>query len=499
MFYHAYENYIQHAFPLDELKPLSCIGADTLGSYSLTLVDTLDMLFMIGNQSEFEKQVQWVGKHVSFERDVNVSVFETNIRVLGGLLSAHLLAEKSMKERYDGSLLTKAVDVGDRLLKAFDTATGIPFGAVNLMYGVPLFETPVVSTASAGTFSLEFGVLSRLTGDRKYEAAAKKAVKSLWSKRSPLGLVGNHINNTNGAWTVRDAGIGTGIDSFYEYLLKAGLLFNDGEYFAIFQKAYEAAMHHLKSGSWFVEVDMNNGNIVWAIFNSLQAFWPGLQVMYGDIQEAVETLHAFHGVWRRYGFIPEGFNLMENQVHPGQESYPLRPELAESIYYMYKATEDSKWLSLAEDIVWSLDTITRVPCGFAAVENVETHALRDHMESFFLSETLKYLYLTFAEASKDESVQPLPADLNYIFTTEAHPLPILYEWQQFNHDQQAFVAVGRCPRPSYLSSLSAGNFFIRDMSVKKNPRLEYFSVVPAETEVDSTIRTDHPRNESPTV
>lgn len=169
----------------------------------LTLVDALDTLVVMGNYSEFAKQVIHLGQTLDFNRDVNVSVFETNIRIVGGLLSAHLLITETdieglneFRQVYNGSMLRLTIDMADRLLKAFDTPTGLPYGTVNLKYGVPEKETPVVCTACAGTYALEFGVLSRLTGDPKYEEAARKAVRALFSRRSTLGLVGNHINST---------------------------------------------------------------------------------------------------------------------------------------------------------------------------------------------------------------------------------------------------------------------------------------------------------------
>ena len=90
MFYHAYNSYINNAYPYDELKPISCSGFDTWGSYSLTLIDSLDMLIILGNRTEFERVIKLIEKNIDFDKDINVSVFETNIRVIGGLLSAHL-------------------------------------------------------------------------------------------------------------------------------------------------------------------------------------------------------------------------------------------------------------------------------------------------------------------------------------------------------------------------------------------------------------------------
>jgi mannosidase alpha-like ER degradation enhancer 2 len=201
MFWHSYRAYMQHAFPMDELKPLACTGHDTWGSYALTLIDTLDTLVIMGDIPEFARAAQLVISHVSFDRDKNVSVFETNIRVVGGLLSAHLLAEEHLSSPnahsewiYRGELLRMAEDVARRLLPAFDTHSGIPFGTVNLRHGVPPGETPVTSLAGAGTHLLEFGVLSRLTGRPEYMSAARTAMRALWARRSALGLVGNHID-----------------------------------------------------------------------------------------------------------------------------------------------------------------------------------------------------------------------------------------------------------------------------------------------------------------
>jgi mannosidase alpha-like ER degradation enhancer 2 len=93
-----------------------------------------------------------------------------------------------------------AQDLGDRLLPAFDTPTSIPIGTVNLMHGVPPGETTITSLAGAGTYLLEFGMLSKLTNDSKYEDAAKGAMRALWALRSRVGLVGNHIDVWTGKW-----------------------------------------------------------------------------------------------------------------------------------------------------------------------------------------------------------------------------------------------------------------------------------------------------------
>lgn len=101
----------------------------------------------------------------------------------------------------------------------------------------------------------------------------------------------------------------------------------------------------------------------------------------------------------------------------GKLNYPLRPEVVESIYKLYRATDNTNLLHLGFEYLDRLEEITRVKCGFANVQNVTSGELEDKMESFFLAETLKYLYLLFTPSSIYNTEK-------YIFTTEAHPFPV---------------------------------------------------------------------------
>jgi mannosidase alpha-like ER degradation enhancer 2 len=207
---------------------------------------------------------------------------------------------------------------------------------------------------------------------------------------------------------------------------QAYLLFGDEEYLYIFQEAYKAAMHYLHHDPWYVEVNMNSGATVWPLFNSLQAFWPGLQVLAGDVDPAIRTHDAFFSVWKKYGFTPEGFNLATLAVQNGQRSYPLRPELIESTYWLFKATRDYRYIDVGRDILASLQYGARCPCGYCHISDVETHKQDDHMESFFLAETVKYLWLLFdLAAGPDNIVENGP--YKYIFSTEGHLLPVTRE------------------------------------------------------------------------
>ena len=126
MFYHAYDSYMAHAYPMDELLPITCRGIDNFGSYALTLIDSISTLAVLGNKTEFSRAIHLVGEaggKLSFDIDVSVSVFETNIRVLGGLLSSHLLAidpDRGLTDGYTGVLLDLALDLANRLLPAPD-------------------------------------------------------------------------------------------------------------------------------------------------------------------------------------------------------------------------------------------------------------------------------------------------------------------------------------------------------------------------------------------
>ncbi|XP_003200881.1 ER degradation-enhancing alpha-mannosidase-like protein 3 isoform X1 [Danio rerio] len=440
MFDHAYNSYMDYAYPADELMPLSCRGRvrglepnrgdvdDSLGKFSLTLIDTLDTLVLLNKLDEFEEAVKKIMRDVRLDNDIVVSVFETNIRVLGGLLGAHVMADV-LKQRgqrmqwYRDELLHMAKELGYRLLPAFNTTSGLPYPRVNLRYGVvnPLSRTGTESdtcTACAGTLILEFAALSRMSGDTIFEEHARKAMDVLWEKRQRgSDLVGTVINIHNGDWVRRDSGVGAGIDSYYEYLMKAYILLGDKVYLERFNTHYSAIMKYISQPPLLLNVHMHNPTVnVRSWMDSLLAFFPGLQVLRGDLKPAIETHEMLYQVTKQHNFLPEAFTT-EFRVHWGQ--HPLRPEFAESTYFLYKATGDPYYLKVGQSIVEKLNAHARVPCGFAAVQDVRTGTHEDRMDSFFLAEMFKYLYLLFSEKSQ------LPIDIDdYIFTTEAHLLPV---------------------------------------------------------------------------
>ncbi|XP_065067856.1 ER degradation-enhancing alpha-mannosidase-like protein 3 [Rhopilema esculentum] len=454
MFYHAYDSYMKYAYPADELMPLSCKGRyrgsepdrgdidETLGNFSLTLIDTLDTLAVLGNISEFEKAVKLVINEVTFDTDVVVSVFETNIRVLGGLLGAHVvsatlkLEDKGM-QWYNGELLDMAVDIADRLLVAFNTTTGIPYSRVNLLYGIHHPMSRIVNekdtcTACGGTMIMEFAALSRLTGNPIYEAKARKAMESIWHFRSRSSdLVGTVIDVHNGDWIRRDSGIGAGIDSYYEYCLKAYILLGDTTYLEKFNKHYAAINKYIRQGVMMLDVLMHQPDRpIRSFVDSLQAFWPGLQVLMGDLKPAIETHEMLYEVAKRHKFIPEAFTTNFDLYW---SQHPLRPEFAESTYFLFEATKDPYYLEVGKHIVETLEEHAKVECGFAAIKDLRTFTHEDKMDSYVLAETFKYLYLLFSEDS--DRILNIH---NFVFTTEAHLLPLSLGNVKFERNKAHF-------------------------------------------------------------
>ncbi|PVZ97478.1 hypothetical protein BB558_006548 [Smittium angustum] len=416
---------------------------DILGDFCLTLIDSLDTLALLQDKKAFAQAVKNTIDYVSnFDLDSYVQVFETNIRILGGLISAHIIATDHIDDLgmnltkeptgildrkgklwvYRGELLHLARELGWRLLPAFEASeNGIPYARVNLRHGYSPVETPETCTAGAGTLLLEFATLSRLTNETVFEDAAKHAIKQLWFNRSKIGLVGNSINIITEKWTDEISGISAGIDSFYEYLFKGGVYLQDQEMLDIFENAYQSLMHYSRdtsTGYLFGNVDMNTSDLSTWWVDSLSAYFPGLMVQIGDIANAQRSYMVYYHLWRRYRAMPERFDL--NIKDLDISIYPLRPEFIESTYFLYQATKDPFYLEVGEMVLYDINRTMRTKCGFGGVRNLYNRQIDNRMESFALSETFKYLYLLF-----DEENPIHKGDRNYVFTTEAHYFPPL--------------------------------------------------------------------------
>ena len=235
--------------------------------------------------------------------------------------------------RYDGFLLRKAAQLGKALARAFVSPTGIPHGSLNLRAGVVAGESNLTATATAGTLLLEFCTLSRLTQTPTYTSLAHTALAALLRHRSAHGLLGGHIDITNGIWGHRTASLGSGSDSLYEYLLKSALLLGSSSALDLmthFTDLRAAIKRHLFHRPWYKDIDYETLTLNFPLLDALQAFWPGVEIMSGHHLDALDTLMAFAGVWQLHGCLPEGFNIVEGRVPESRASSPLRPELIES-------------------------------------------------------------------------------------------------------------------------------------------------------------------------
>jgi hypothetical protein len=406
---HAWAGYKRYAWGHDELLPLSHGGRDWhAASLLMTPVDALDTLILMHLDAEAREAEELIVQRLSFERPISVKTFEITIRLLGGLLAAFQLTG-------DRRLLDLASDLGRRLAPAFRSPTGMPYVYVNLATGA--VSGPRSNPAEIGTLILELGTLGKLTHEPRYYELAKRALVALWERRSPVGLLGGEIDVETGAWTDRTAHISGGIDSYYEYLVKAARLFDDAELGAMARSMLVAANRYLADetgdGLWYGQADMMTGERRTTLFGALDAFYPAVLVLAGDEGRAARLEASAYRMWRVAGLEPEEYDYRTHAItSPG---YQLRPEIVESAFYLYRRTRDPRYREMGRDILRDLEAYCRTDEGYAAVSDVRTKEKRDRMESYFLAETMKYLYLLFAP---DDALALDEVTLN----TEGHPL-----------------------------------------------------------------------------
>jgi mannosidase alpha-like ER degradation enhancer 2 len=405
---HAWDGYRRYAWGHDELRPVSRTPRDWYGEALLiTPVDALDSLILLGLSSEAAETRAYIDANLSFDKDVEVKNFEIVIRVLGGLLSSYQLTS-------DARLLALADDLGRRLLPAFDSPTGMPYMKVNLRTGKA--SVAKSNPAEIGTLFLEFGTLSRLTRNDVYASKAKRALVELFSRRSQAGLVADEIDVETGAWTSRESHIGGGIDSYYEYLLKAWLLFGDEDCRRMWNESIGPVNRFIAderpSGLWYGVSDFETGARLRPEYGGLEAFFAGTLVLAGDLDRARRLQESSFRMWTAARAEADVFDYAT--MRPLRPKWPLRPEIIESAYYLAAATGEPRWTAMGRRFAADIEACCRVDAGYTVLDDVETGKQGDLMPSFFLAETLKYLWLLD---------RPRALDLReVVLNTEAHPL-----------------------------------------------------------------------------
>lgn len=406
---HAWNNYERYAWGHDALKPLSKAPHDWYGqSLLMSPVDALDTLILMKLDAEAAKTQALIVSELSFDHDIYVKNFEITIRLLGGLLSGYQLTG-------DKRLLGLAEDLGTRLLPAFNSPTGLPYVFVNLRTGQ--VRDPRSNPAETGTLLLEFGVLTKLTGNPEFYDKAKRALVETYKRRSPLGLVGAGINVETGEWTDPDSHISGGIDSYYEYLWKCWLLFGDKECLEMWKTSIPAVNQYLADDTggelWYGHANMQTGKRTETTYGALDAFFPALLALSGDLPRARRLQASSFKMWNLHGIEPEVIDYKTMRVVA--TTYHLRPEIVESTYYLHHYTKERQYRQMGETIFNDFVKHCRTEAGYAALSDIVTKQKRDEMESFALAETFKYFYLLFAA--------PESLDLDkVVFNTEAHPL-----------------------------------------------------------------------------
>ncbi|CAH1975273.1 unnamed protein product [Acanthoscelides obtectus] len=417
MMKHAWGNYVRYAWGKNELRPVSKRGhsASIFGAMPIgaTILDGLDSLYVMGLDTEYKQARDWVANELDLAAMTSdVSVFEVNIRFVGGLLACFALTG-------DVIFRDKAQQIADKLLPAFDTPTGIPNALVNFKTGNSknyYWASGGSSILSEfGTLHLEMAYLSDVTGNPIYRNKVDHIRKVLQGLEKPNGLYPNYLNPKTGKWGQHHMSMGALGDSFYEYLLKVWLQTNkeDNEARQMFDDAMQAVFQHMlrtsPSGlSYFAELKFDR---LEHKMDHLSCFSGGLLGLasktlkndqsqrYMDVAKQItNTCHeSYDRSNTKLG--PEAFRFTEGAearaMKTSEKYYILRPEVIESYFYMWRLTKDKKYRDWGWEAVQALEKYCRVPGGYTGIKNVyaEEPQQDDVQQSFFLAETLKVSFI----------------------------------------------------------------------------------------------------------
>ncbi|KAF9466320.1 glycoside hydrolase family 47 protein [Collybia nuda] len=472
---HALSGYLKHAFPHDELLSVSGRKSDKFNGWGVTLIDSMDTMWMMGLHAQFQDAVRLVTKMEFTIKGVGYApFFETTIRYLGGLLSAYALSKEPI-------LLIRADDLGKLLLPAFNgTPSGLPAYSVNTKTGRTGFGWmgSMVLFSEAASCQLEFKYLAKLTRRPEYYQRVEKAMDVLYDSNPPDGLFSSSWY-PHGIPRGLHYSVGASADSGYEYLLKQWLLSGDKKARKQYLESIDGIINNLfyiTAKRELLYVTDTRGGRPSHNLEHLSCFLPGILALGAhtlDLPSHVKEVHEWAAkglaytcwisyadqssglgpdvmamepgpkwidqlkIWEtegRKGNIPPG--LKEGGTKPRKSrdyrnSYPvylLRPETIESLFILWKTTGDVKWRERGYTIFKALNKITKTDYGYAAISGVDgvSPSKMDDMPSYFLAETLKYLYLMFDDSD------PYPLN-QWVYNTEAHPLPI-FTWEDWEKE-----------------------------------------------------------------
>jgi len=400
-FLHAWNGYKRFAWGFDEVLPVSGKPKnffDPGHSFGLSIIEAMDTLYVMGLDDELAQCVKWLRSNLDFDVDARVQMFEAIIRMVAGLLSGYY----ATGERF---LLDGARDLADRLLVCFTKSpSGAPYRYANLKTGA--VSEPKTNLAEIGSNVLEFGDLSRLSGDPKYVNASLKAFEAVIAKRSTLDLLATNFDVEKGEFTgTDDVAPDEPVDSFYEYLWGGWQMLRIEQCRRWYRVLTDALLKYkvtrIGADLWFKTVDyataLPTGD---ASSSELAAFYAELVAKGGDRVVG----EAFYDSWTRalekYELIPEVVFYPDLSVIDPR--HWLRPEYANSAFDLWFLTHDPKYRRTAYRYFDALRRHCRTPNGYTVLTDVRTRPMTqgDYFPAYAFSENFKYLYLMFADTPR---------------------------------------------------------------------------------------------------
>jgi mannosyl-oligosaccharide alpha-1,2-mannosidase len=395
-FRHAWDGYVRFAWGADEVKPVSGTPRDFFvpgHSFGLSIIEALDTLYVMGLDDQLQRAVTWILAKLDFDVDGDVQMFEAVIRMVAGLIAGYYATGERR-------LLDRARDLADRLLPCFTKSpTGAPYRYANLRTGA--VREPKMNLAEIGSNILEFGDLSRLTGDPKYLAASKRAYTAVIAKRTSLNLLGTYFDVETGDFVdTRAVAPNPPSDSFYEYLWGGWQMLGDADCHGWYRMLTDAILRwqvdHVDGRLWFRQVDTKTGAALGTEQVELAAFYAELLAKGGDRAIGEAYYDSWTWIAQRYGIIPEVFDYASGDLTAATNE--LRPEYANAAFDLWFLTGKQKYRDTAYAYFQALRTYCRVPNGYTIVNDVRPRPmlLGDLFPAYAFSENFKYLFLMFA-------------------------------------------------------------------------------------------------------
>ncbi|KAJ3971083.1 glycoside hydrolase family 47 protein [Lentinula raphanica] len=444
IFLQSYAAYSKFAFGHDSLLPVSKGFVDDRNGWGASIADAMGTMLLMDLTDLFDQALDFMSK-VDFRESntpSSVSLFETTIRYVGGMLSAFELSGKQHQ-----ILVQQAQQIVDKMVFSFVKPNQtIPFGEIFFSNNTPIVA--VNNVAEAGTLDLEWSRLTLYTGNPLYTKLSEGSVRTIANLPSPFpGLPPQLVDPTDNMFVDAFLTWGGGTDSYLEYLIKYARITNtDDNLFAdSWHAAVDSSIKVLQRTSTVGDhtylADWNAGEILLE-GSHLACFQGGNWIFGGKLlnnQTIVDIgLELVEACWNTYastqtGIGPETFAFMArdgNFTQPTAQElafyqehgfwittsdYIQRPEVLESNFYAWRATGDTKYLDRAASAINSFQKflIANETNGYAGLNDVNDFeaGLEDDTESFWFAEVLKYLYLTF------DDPQRISLD-NFVFNTE---------------------------------------------------------------------------------